>query len=526
MKKKRRFLTALVIALGLVVSACSPEPEANEGSANTSASKAGGNLIVAIKDDPKTFNPIYAGDRMSLTIGKALFSPLFTINDGNKTFVLTESLTPSADLTKYTLKLRSGLTWHDGQKLTADDVVFTLNSILDEKQHSYFRSLFVLDGKPVQVNKLDELTVEIVLPQASASFEGALVQLSPIPKHIFEGEADMEKSTKNNNPVGSGPFKFKEYRSGEYVIVERNDKYFGDKAKLDSITYRVAKDSNAAILALQNGEINMMLVEPQDYNKVKDTGKSELLMFPSGGVTTMVFNTNIDVMKKKEVRQAIAHAIDKKELITMGFSSVDFAEPAASIFSPDTLYQKKELKTYEYDQAKAKELLKAAGADNLTIRFAYYNASKAEGNMSLYLQQKLKEIGVQVELIPLDGATLGKKALNKDNTDYDLSFGGYSMGYEPDAYKAIYLGNAPYNYSHYKNDEFDKLWIKAAVETDANKRVDLYKRIQEMAADEVTTYPIAYGKSIIAVDKRFGGLQEAVPKQVVLFDDFTKIYMK
>ncbi|WP_409343576.1 ABC transporter substrate-binding protein [Paenibacillus sp. MBLB4367] len=525
MKRKFVLLAVWLLAIAVIVGACSSAP-ATEESKGTAASKEGGNLIVAIKDDPKTFNPLYAGDRMSLTIGKTLFSPFFSINDGKKTFVLAESLKASADLTKYTLKLRSGLTWHDGQKLTADDVVFTFNSLLDEKQHSYFRSLFVLGGKPIQVNNIDELTVDFVLPQATAAFEGALVQIFPIPKHIFEGEADIEKSPKNNKPVGSGPFKFKEYRPGEYVAVERSDSYFAGKAKLDAITYRVAKDSNAAVLALQNGEINMMLIEPQDHNKVKDTGKADIVMFPSGGVTTMVFNVNIDVMKKKEVRQAIAHALDKKELITTGFSSVDFAEPAASIFSPDTLYQKKDLKSYDYNQAKAKELLKAAGAEGLKIRFAYYNASKPEANMALYIQQKLKEIGVQVELIPLDGAALGKKALNKDNTDYDMSFGGYSMGFEPDAYKALYLSDAAYNYSHYKNPEFDKLWTQAAVETDAAKRAELYKKIQELSADEVTTYPIAYGKSIIAVDKRFGGLEDAVAKQVVLFDDFTKIYLK
>ncbi|MFF2157352.1 ABC transporter substrate-binding protein [Paenibacillus chitinolyticus] len=525
MKWSKSLAAILMSVIVLSASACSGtgSPEGAEGS---SAPKTGGSLIVAIKDDPKTFNPLYAGDRMSLTIGKSLFAPLFSINDGKKTFVLAESLTPSADLKSYVLKLRDGLTWHDGQKLTADDVVFSFEQVLDEKQHSYFRSLFVLDGKPIQAKKLDDLTVEFTLPQTTAAFEGALVQLIPVPKHIFAGESDLEKSSKNNRPIGSGPFKFKEYRPGEYVTLERSDSYFAGKAKLDSITYRVAKDSSAAVLALQNGEINMMLIEPQDYNKVKGTGQANVITFPSGGVTTMVFNTNIEMMNKKEVRQAIVHGLDKKELITTGFSSQEFAEPASSIFSPDTLYQQKDLKGYDYNPEKAKELLKAAGAEGLKIRFAYFNGSKAEENMSLYLQQKLKAIGVTVELIPLDGAALGKKALNKDNKEYDMSFGGYSMGFEPDAYKPLYLSSGSYNYSHYKNSEFDALWTKAAVETDSAKRAKLYQSIQEISAEEVTTYPIAYGKSIVAVDARFGGLEEAVPKQVVLFDDYSKIYMK
>ncbi|WP_256760401.1 ABC transporter substrate-binding protein [Cohnella sp. WQ 127256] len=526
LRKRGSWITAMLLVISLLASACSNNKPAVDDATGSSVSKEGGNIIIAIKADPLTFNPIYAGDSISLTIGNALFAPLISVNNGEKRFVLAESLTPSDDLKTFTLKLREGLVWHDGQPLTADDVVFTFNSLLDEKQHSYFRSSFVFEGTPIQVSKIDDRTVQFVLPEASAAFESALVQIYPIPKHIFEGEVDLEKSEKNNNPVGSGPFKFKEYRSGEYVSLERSDTYFADKAKLDTITYRVAKDSNSSVLALQNGELNLLRIEPQNYNSVKESGKSEVIMFPSGGVTTMVFNMNIESMKKKEVRQAIVHAIDKEELIKAGFNSTDFAEPATSIFSPDTTYLKTDLKSYEYDQDKARELLKSAGAEGLKIRFAYFNASTPETNMALFVQQKLKEIGVEIELIPLDGAALGKKALNKDNTDYDMSFGGYSMGYEPDAYKVLYLSDAAYNYSHYKNSEFDQWWLQAAVETDETKRAKLYEQIQELSAEEVTTYPIAYGKTIIAVDKQFGGLEEAVEKPVVLFDDISKIYKK
>jgi len=532
LRKRISWVIALLLVVSLLAAACSskqtePSATADPSSATSgSSSVQGGNLIVAIKDDPKTFNPIYAGDSMSLTLGNVLFAPLIRMNGDKKEFVLAESLTASDDLKTFTLKLREGLAWHDGQPLTADDVVFTFNSLLDEKQHSYFRGSFVFEGTPMQVTKVDESTVQFVLSAASAAFESSLVQIYPIPKHIFEGEADLEKSEKNYSPVGSGPFKFKEYRAGEYVIVERSDTYFSDKAKLDSITFRIAKDNSSAVLALQNGELNVLRIEPQNYNKVKESGKSEIALFPSGAVTTIVFNQNIDVMKKQEVRQAIVHALNKEELIQAGFTSTEFAEPASSIFSPGTLHLKTDLKSYEYDQNKAKELLKAAGAEGLKIRYAYFNASTPETNMALYLQQKLQEVGLQVELIPLDAAALNKKALNKDNTDYDMSFGGYNMGFEPDAYKVLYLGDAAYNFSHYKNAEFDQWWLQAAVETDEAKRAKLYEQIQDLSADEVTTYPIAYGKSILAVDKQFGGADEAGADAVTVFDDFTKIYKK
>jgi peptide/nickel transport system substrate-binding protein len=534
--KKSTLIAALLILLFAVLTGCGSNAPASSGSSSDNSKSAasadsgkpkyGGNLIIGVADDPKAMNPIYAGDRVTLTINQSLFAPLFAIDDGKEKFILAESLTRSSDNLTYTLKLRNNLTWHDGQKLTSDDVVFTMEKILDEKQHSYFRSLFVYNGKPLQVKKVDDTTVQFILPEVSAAFEGALVQISPIPKHIFENEADIEKSDKNNRPIGSGPFKFKEYKPGEYVTLERFDNYYAGKPYLDSVTYRVFKDTNAANLALENGEINLKMIDPQDFKKMNDTQKFNLITYNEGRLAYMVFNLNIDVLKKKEVRQAIAYALDKKELITASYTSLDFADPAPSIFTPDTLYQTKDVNTYDYNPNKAKDLLKQAGVDHLKLRLAYINSNKPQTSQALYIQQKLKDVGIDVELLALDPSAYSQKSQNMKNTDYDLSLGGYIMGSEPDGYKSLYVSTEPYNYSHYSNPQFDALWAKAAVEMDANKRAELYKQIQQQVADEMTTYPIAYTKSIIAIDKKFGGLQEAVTKPVVMFEDLSKIYEK
>ncbi|NGP61728.1 ABC transporter substrate-binding protein [Paenibacillus thiaminolyticus] len=530
MKRNKLWLALLLSVVVAVVSACggsqTPAPDTASGTDTGGEPKSGGSIIIAVQDDPRVMNPVYAGDRVTLTINQSLFAPLYHIDNGEKKFVLAESLTPSEDSLTYTLKLREGLQWHDGQPLTADDVVFTMNSILDEKQHSSDRATYVFNGKPLTAKKVDNLTVEFVLPQQSASFEGVLANFKPIPKHVFEGEADLEKSSKNDQPIGSGPFKFKEYRAGEYVTLERFDDYFAGKAYLDSVTYRVAKDSNSANLALQNGELQMRMIDSVDYAKLDNTGKFNLVTYPEGRLIYMVFNQNVDVMKKKEVRQAIAYALNKEEMITAAFGSTEFAEPAASIFTPDTLYQTTDVATYDYNVEKAKELLQQAGVSNLKLRLAYVNSNKPQTSKALYIQQQLKEVGVDVELMALDIAAFGNMSLDMNNTSYDISFGGYIMGHEPDAYKSLYMSDAAYNYAHYKNSDFDALWNQAAVEMDKTKRGELYKQIQQTVADEMTVYPIAYGKAIVAVDKRYGGLEEAIPKPVVMFEDLSKIYVK
>lgn len=529
---RKLVFSAAMMSLALGLAGCDDaknKDTVNAPASNQSAApKDGGSLIIGITSgDPLAVNPIYASDRTTLTIMQALYAPLYSYNDGKIEWGLAESLTPSADNLSYVLKLKPNLKWQDGQPLTADDVVFTFDKLLDEKQHSFFRSMFIFGGKPVEVSKVDDLTVKFTLPQVSAAFVGTLVQIYPIPQHVFANESDLEKSSKNDAPVGSGPFKFKEYRAGQYYSLTRFDDYWNGKARLDSVTYRFAKDSNSANLALQNGEINLKMVDPQDVPRLKSTGKFDFVVYPEGRLAYMTFNQNVPVMKSKDLRQAIAYAINKDDLVTTAFTSLDYAKPATSFLTPDTLYHSDDVEQYKYDLQKAKDLLKASGAPaDLKLRLAYVNTNKTQESMSLYIQQQLKALGINVELMPLDANAMSQRSLDMNNTAWDLNLGGYIMGAEPDGYKSLFMSNEAYNYAHYKDPQFDALWDKGAIETDAAKRGAIYQQIQQTVATEMTYYPIAYSNATLALDKRFGGTQAAEPKPVYMFQDLSKIYQK
>ncbi|MFC5402577.1 ABC transporter substrate-binding protein [Cohnella soli] len=536
MRKHTYGIVALIL-LALMVSACSNNNSNNGGASSAPASspaasggtaKEGGNLIIAVGADPVILNPNYAGDRVSLTIDQALYAPLFQVNNGKKTFYLADSLTPSADNLTYTLKLKSGLKWHDGQPLTADDVVFTFEKILDEKQNSFFRESLVFNGKPVQVVKVDDTTVDFKLPQVSPAFEATLVQLTPIPKHIFENETDIEKSTKNAAPIGSGAFKFKEYKTGEYVTLERFDDYFAGKPHLDSITYRIAKDTNAANLALQNGEINVKYLDPQDVPTIQGTNNFDIQPYSEGRLAYLLFNENSDTgaLKKKEVRQALSYALNREELIQAVYSSADYADPAKSFVTPDGLFHTNDVPSFDNDAEKAKKLLADAGFSNLKLRFIVSSGNKAQEAASLYVQQKLKDIGVTVELKNMDASAYGQKFTDPNAKDFELAYAGYIMGYDPDAYRSLYQTNGGSNYTHYSNPKVDELFEKGAGEADATKRGQAYTELQNLIADDAAVYPAAYTKTIVAIDKRFGGLEEAVLKPVVIFEDVSKLYLK
>lgn len=539
----KKFSTVLILAvLAAVLAACSGNNN-NGGTASPSASgtapassaaasgeiKDGGSLIIGVGADPQSLNPIYAGDRVSLTIDQALYAPLFQVNNGEKTFYLADSLTPSADNLTYTLKLKSGLTWHDGQPLTADDVVFTFDTILDEKQNSFFRSNLILGGQPIKAVKVDDVTVDFKLPQVNPAFEATLVQLTPIPKHIFENEASIDKSDKNlNNVVGSGAFKFKEYKPGEYVTLERFDNYAGgSKAHLDSITYRIAKDTNAANLALQNGELNVNYLNPQDVATIEATGNFDIKPYAEGRLAYLLFNERSDrgALAKKEVRQAISYALNRDEFIQTVYGSSEYADIAKSFVTPDGLFWTNDVTSYDNDVAKAKELLASAGESNLKLRFVTSSGNKVQEAAALYVQQKLKDIGVTVELQSLDASAFGQKYATTV-TDYELMYAGYIMGYDPDAYRILYQSDADSNYTGYNNPKVDELFEQGASEADATKRGEAYKQLQETIASDAVTYPVAYTKTIVAIDKRYGGIDEAVLKPVVIFEDPSKLYLK
>ena len=152
------------------------------------------------------------------------------------------------------------------------------------------------------------------------------------------------------------------------------------------------------------------------------------------------------------------------------------------------------------------------------------DANKIQESLALYTQQKLQEVGLTVELIPMDASAYGQKTLDMATTDYEISFGGYIMGAEPDVYRTLFESDAAYNFARYKNAEFDQLWADAAVEMDPEKRADLYLQIQQTVGEDIPYLPLAYPKAIIAIDKKFGGVEEAKAIPVSMFEDLSKLY--
>lgn len=521
MKKKRLIAFALASVMVFATSCGSK----NNSSKDSSKIKDGGTVVFVAGGDPKVLNPMYGNDRVTMTINNALFSPLYVMEGNNLNYYLAEKLESSKDFLTYTLKLKKDLKWHDGKELNADDLVFTMDKIFDPKQNCFLSDMFTFDGKPVQYKKVDNTTVEFKLPQVSMAFVGALAQISPIPKHIFESEASIEKSSNNDKPVGSGPFKYKESKKGESVTLVRNNDYFGGKPHLDSVVYRIIADANSANVALQNSEVSAKYIQPKDADKFKKDSNFNVVTYNEGMLNNMIINANNAALKNKDLRQAIAYAINKDDIVKGGYVSTDYADKAYSVLTPDALYHTNDVNKFDYNVDKAKELLAKSGFTGLKLKLGYINSAKDQEAEALIIQDNLKKIGIEVTFMPMERGAYYKKIMDpKNNKELDLALNGYVMGAEPDSYKVLFMAGAN-NYMNYENKDIDELWNKATVETDSKKREQIYKNIQNKLADDVALYPIVYPKSIVAINKKFGGIKEAKTVPIFMFEDLSKLYM-
>lgn len=536
-------LTVLLLVVSLLLTACgqsnsksaSDKKSDNEVSINKktadSADKTtnskniaqGGNIEIAESADPQNVNPLFVVDQTSFDMQQALYSPFFEIVNGKIYYGngLCESVTPNKDSSEFTMKLKPNLKWHDGKSITADDVVFTMDVLVDPSQKVPYSSYGMIDGKTVKAEKIDDLTVKIKLPTPSAGFLGGLSQIYCIPEHIYKNVKNIGKSKLNDNPVGSGPFKFTEYKSGEYFKVSRFDGWF-NKVYLDSITFKIVKDANSANAALASGDINARLISPEEYKTVAGYKNVTIYSYNSGRVNAMFFNQNNKALKDKRVRQAIAYALNKEELTDFAFTSSKFAATANSILTPDTLYYKANLKEYNNNVQKAKELLKEAGQSNLKLNILYISTNKTMESEATYIQSKLAAVGITIKLDPMDESTFKNTILKTNSKDYDLVLNFYTLGEEPSLYADIVSSGSRSNYSHVSDSALDKLWKTGNTISDTTERAKIYEEIQNTVNDNMYVYPIAYSNGFYAVDNSFKGFDKCILKTI--YYDYSKIY--
>lgn len=522
--KLSKILISAVTAVFLL-SGCGTSSTANNGTSSDGSSKSD-TFIYGLDGDPgNSVNVITTSDRYGLMEIKALYSPLYMYNADKVEYFLAESMTPSADNLTYTAKLRKDVKWSDGEKFTADDVVFTYEQMMKEENAGWAYSQLMFNGKPVKVEKVDDYTVNFILPEVSAPAMELLGNIFIMPKHIYEGETNFENSEKNAHPVGTGPYKLEEYKAGEYVKLVKNDDYFLGAPKINNVIYRVIPDANTAKLALQKGEINALSVQSSD---LKDLIKDDSLTpykYDEGRIAYMVLNSNSKNLQDENVRKAIFYALNRTDLINASFGSDEYAKQAYSFLPNENKFHSDDVEKYDFNQDTAKELLAKAGVSGLKLKLGYPGSNVPYQKEAAIVQQNLKAVGIEVELAAGEDAAITQQ-MKDPKSDYDMFLGGYIMGIDPDTFNSLFISSDAHNYSHYSDKQIDDLFNAGRVETDQAKRKEIYDTIQKKLQDNAYFYPILENKRIVVMSSKLGGVEDAALVPVYTFEDMSKLYFK
>lgn len=469
---------------------------------------SGGRLIVAADSEPKNLNPAIVASNGVFFVASKVIEPLaeasFEGEDGLQPRLAT-SWEGSEDGRLVTFKLREGVTWHDGKPFTSADVAFSALNIWKPLQNLgriVFANLEAVDTP-------DETTAvfRFSRPTPLQLIRNALPAVSSVvPKHLYEG-TDIATNPANVNLVGTGPFKFAEYKPGEYYRLERNADYWGEgEPKLNEVIFRVLPDRAAAGSALEAEEIHLAAFSAVPLTDLDRISKVPGIKVVSKGYEALTYQLVVEINHRRKeladlkVRQAIAHAIDKQFVVDTIFLGYAAASTGPVPKNAPQFYDT-DVPVYDFDVAKANALLDEAGypkaADgtrfSLKLRPApYFNETRQFGD---YLRQALTAIGIDAQLVNADSAA-HQKAVYTDH-DFDLAVAPPVFRGDPAISTTILVqsgipAGVPFsNQGGYANAELDAIIAKAAQTVDTTARTELYNEFQKLVTTDLPIINVA-----------------------------------
>lgn len=473
------------------------------------ATKDNGALYAAIKVSPVSLDPRMASDSEGYKISHLISDGLTAFNEKMEIIPeLAERYEMIGDRS-YRFYLRKGVKFHSGASLTAKDVIYTYQSILDGKVISVFKESFSRVEKMVAE---DDYTVRIDLLEPYAPFL-TLVTMGIIPEGEVGRISDEEFGKK---PVGTGPYKLIKFIPEQVVELEANPDYFGNIPKVKRLVLDVVKDDNIRVLKLMKGDIDLVqsgipfLLLP----KLQENKDLKIASVEGLGMTYLGLNLTEDKLKDRRVREAIAYAIDRDEIINHRY--VGMATLSNSVLPPSNWAYPTGLKQYEYDPKKATELLDQAGfrsdpktGERLSLLYKTSNA-KERIDIANMIAYQLGKVGINVRVEPYEWGTFYRDVKTGNFQLYSLSWLSVT---EPDfLYNLAHTSQMPpdgSNRSRYSNPIVDELVEGGRITLDENKRKIFYEKIQRILIEDLPYVPLWHEKDVIVYRGSLGGVKIA-----------------
>ncbi len=483
--KKLLWVFSLILVLLLLAACQQPAPAPAPGPSEPAAPAGGGDLIIATLSDAVSLDPHGSNDVPSSNVAYNLYESLVYFDRDSVLQPLLATEWKATDDTTWEFILRKGVKFHDGSDFNAEVVKANFERLLDPDIASQRLFLFSMIEEIIAV---DEYTVLFKtafpfapLPAHLAHSGGGIISLKAIKADYDAMAAGKDPgSVIAQNPVGTGYFRFESWDPGSQVKLVRNEEYWGEKAKLESVTFKVVPESLTRLSELETGYAHISdPVQPSDRGRVESMPNAYLNRQSATSLAYLGFNAQKAPFDDIRVRQAISMAVNKNDIIDGIYEGT--AIPAVGPIAPGVFGFDPAVKPMPYDPVKAKELLTAAGyADGFSTTI-WTNDNPARIQIAEYVQSKLRDLGITVTIEVLEwGAYLDNTGEGK----HDMFILGWSTPTLDGDYAMYALfhssnfGKAG-NRTFLKDDELDELLDKGRQESDPAKRLAYYKEAQE-----------------------------------------------
>lgn len=484
--------------------------------------------------DASVLLPVLASDAASFDITGLIYNGLLRYDkDIRLEGELAEKWDISPDNLKIRFFLRKDVKWQDGKPFTAKDVEYTYKLYIDDKTPTAYATDFL---KVKDFRCLDDFTVEVEYEKPYAPALGSW-GTSMLPAHLLEGQ-DVTQSPLKRQPVGTGPYRFREWTTGEKIIVDSYHDYFEGRPYIDRVMTRMIPDPATMFLELKAGRLDQMGLSPLQYQRQTESqwfkdnfAKYRYLTF---NYSYLGYNLQDWKFKDRKVRQALTTAINRESIVQgvlLGLGKVTDAP-----YKPDTIWYNHNVKKFPYDPAKAKAMLAEAGwtdtdgdgildKDGKPFEFTIITnqGNELRKNAATIIQKDLKEVGIKVNIRVIEWAAFLKNFINKRN--FEACLLGWGIGIDPsqiDIWNSKKTGEKELNFITYQNPEVDKLLELGASTYDIQERKKYYDKFQEILAED-QPYTFLYVQDALPIiSSRFQGIK---PAPVGIGYNFVKWYV-
>jgi peptide/nickel transport system substrate-binding protein len=475
-------------------------------------------LTLHMGTDPITLNPILAEDAYSATVSGRIYDSL--IERDNVTLqwkgMLASNWDVSNDHLKYTFYLRKNIKFHDGVGLTARDVIFTYQKIMEPSTPNPSMKVYFQNILRVHLDNAYKVTFFLKEPyyQTLSHIGGFPI----LPEHIFANVKDFVNNEYNfRKPVGTGAYRFSSWVTRQKVVLERNEDYWREKPSIKKIEYKIIEDSSVALQALKKKELDMLNLTPFQWTKQTESEKFknnfEKYKYISMGYRYIGYNTRRFPFQDKRVRIAMVHLIDREKILQKILQNL--AVITTGNFWVDSPQYNHALKPREYEPRKALELLKEAGfLDNdkdgllddgkrkLSFELLIPSGAEFYQRFAAIVKEDMASVGVDMQIRQVQFQALVEKM---NERDFDALMLGWSMGIESDPYQLWHSSQLQkgHNFTGFSTPEMDSIIEKARLEFNNEKRNKMYHRFHEILYENQPYTFLFTGFNLLALENRF-----------------------